>query len=96
VVLFALLLKLWGMVAVFHALGALALRWVRRPRALALNAATVGLLVLGIAKFVPVAGAWAWTVATLIGVGASLTSKFGRQEAWFQMAELEGALPRRL
>jgi hypothetical protein len=94
VVLFALLLKLWGMVAVFHALGTQVLRGVRRPRALALNAATVGLLVLGFAKFVPAAGAWIWTVATLIGVGASLTSKFGRQEAWFQMSEPEAALPR--
>lgn len=95
VVLFALLLKLWGMVAVFHALGGALLRSARRPRALALNAATAGLLALGVAKFVPVAGAWIWTVATLIGVGASLTSKFGRQEAWFQIAELDRAAPRR-
>jgi hypothetical protein len=95
VVLFALLLKLWGMVAVFHALGTAALRSVRRPRSLALNAATAGLLILGIAKFVPLAGAWIWTVATLIGVGATLTSKFGRQEAWFQIAELDRAAPRR-
>jgi hypothetical protein len=92
VVLFALLLKLWGMVAVFHALGERALRLARRPRALALNAATTGLLILGVMKFVPMAGAWIWTVATLIGVGASLTSKFGRQEAWFQIGELDGTL----
>jgi hypothetical protein len=94
VVLFALLLKLWGMVAVFHALGEWALRMAWRPRALALNAATIGLLVLGVVKFVPMAGAWVWTVATLIGVGASLTSKFGRQEAWFRIGELDGTLPR--
>ena len=95
VVLFALLLKLWGMVAVFHALGGALLRAARRPRALALNAATAGLLALGIAKFVPIAGAWIWTVATLIGVGASLGSKFGRQEAWFQIAELDRPAPGR-
>lgn len=94
VVLFALLLKLWGMVAVFHALGVAALGAVRRPRPLVLNAATAGLLLLGIAKFVPMAGSWIWTVATLIGVGASLTSKFGRQEAWFRMAELDAPAPR--
>ncbi|MFP3941636.1 MAG: hypothetical protein ACLF0P_15165 [Thermoanaerobaculia bacterium] len=94
-VLFALLLKLWGMVAVFHALGAAALGAVRRPRPLVLNAATAGLLLLGIAKFVPLAGSWIWTVATLIGVGASFTSKFGRQEAWFRMAELDAPAPRR-
>lgn len=95
VVLFALLLKLWGMVAVFHAVGTYTLRAARRPRALALNAATLGLLILGVAKFVPVAGAWVWTVATLIGVGASLTTKFGRQEAWFLMGDLEAPAPRR-
>jgi hypothetical protein len=89
VVLFALLLKLWGMVAVFHALGTRAVTALSRPRPLALNAATVGLLILGLVKFVPHLGAWVWTVATLIGVGASLASKFGREEAWFQMAELD-------
>lgn len=94
VVLFALLLKLWGMVAVFHALGMALLRAARRPRALALNAATAGLLVLGVAKFVPVMGAWIWTVATLLGVGATLTSKFGRQEAWFDLGELDRVAPR--
>jgi hypothetical protein len=94
VMLFALLLKLWGMVAVFHALGERALRLARRPRALALNAATTGLLILGVMKFAPMVGAWVWTVATLIGVGASLTSKFGRQEAWFRIGELDGTVPR--
>ncbi len=91
--LFALLLKLWGMVAVFHALGARALRSVGRPHALALNAATAGLLLLGAVKFVPAVGAWVWTLATLIGVGASLSSKFGRQEAWFQVTELDRPVP---
>lgn len=95
VVLFALLLKLWGMVAVFHALGERALRSARRPRALALNAATAGLLLLGVMKFVPMVGAWVWTVATLIGVGASLGSKFGRQEAWFRIGEIDGPAARR-
>ncbi len=87
--LFALLLKLWGIVAVFHALGARLLGATGRPHALALNAATTGLLVLGAVKLVPAVGAWVWTLATLIGVGASLSSKFGRQEAWFQVTELE-------
>jgi len=93
VVLFALLLKLWGMVAVFHALGAWTVAAFRKRRPLALNAATTGLLILGVAKFVPHLGGGIWTVATLIGVGASLASKFGRQEAWFQMAELERVEP---
>ncbi len=82
VVLVALVLKLWGMVAVFHALGA----WVagrRRRRVAALNAACLGLVVLGVVKLVPWLGVIAWTTATLVGVGATLTTKLGRREPWF-------------
>lgn len=96
VVFAGLLLKMWGMVAVFHALGEVALRLARRPRALALHTATLGLLALGVMKFVPMVGAWVWTVATLIGVGASLVSKLGRHEAWFRIADLEAVSPRRV
>lgn len=87
VVLLALLLKLWGMVAVFYALGDwLARRIFRRPRMRPLNAATIGLLVMGIVKFLPYVGIWVWTAATLIGIGAALSTKFGRQEPWFELA----------
>jgi hypothetical protein len=78
----ALLLKLWGMVAVFHALGDWASRRWLRGRLLPLSAATVGLLLLGAAKLLPWVGVWTWTVATLIGVGAALSSKLGRSEPW--------------
>jgi hypothetical protein len=85
VVLLALMLKLWGMVAVFHAVG----EWVGvhllRRRLLALNCALVGLLVLGSIKLIPWIGTWVWTVATFIAVGASLSSKFGRREPWFDL-----------
>lgn len=87
VVLLALVLKLWGMVAVFYALGDwLARRLFRRRRIRPLNAATLGLLVLGAVKFLPYIGIWAWTAATLIGIGAALSTKFGRQEPWFELA----------
>lgn len=87
VVLLGMILKLWGMVAVFYALGDwLARRLLRRPRLRPLNAATLGLLVLGILKFLPWVGVWVWTAATLIGIGAALTTKFGRQEPWFELA----------
>lgn len=86
-VLLGMILKLWGMVAVFYALGDwLARRLLRRPRLRPLNAATLGLLVLGILKFLPWVGVWAWTAATLIGIGAALSTKFGRQEPWFELA----------
>jgi hypothetical protein len=87
VVLLGMILKLWGMVAVFYALGDwLARRLLRRPRLRPLNAATLGLLVLGLLKFLPWVGVWVWTAATLIGMGAALSTKFGRQEPWFELA----------
>ena len=86
VILLALLLKLWGMIAVFYALGEWLARRVFRRRPRPLNAATLGLLVLGAVKFLPWVGVWAWTAASLIGIGASLASKFGRREAWFELA----------
>lgn len=85
----ALVLRFWGMVAVFHALGEgighyLQQRRQRRTRWLPLKAATFGLIALGLLKFLPWVGIWAWTVATFIGVGAALTTKLGRREAWFE------------
>jgi hypothetical protein len=86
VVLLSLVLKLWGMIAVFYALGEWLARRVLHRRLRPLNAATIGLLVLGAVKFLPLVGVWAWTAATLIGIGASLSSKFGRREPWFELA----------
>lgn len=86
VVLAALALKLWGMVAVFYALGDYLLTRVLRRRMRPASAATLGLLLLGLVKFVPYLGVWTWTVATLIGVGATLATKFGSRSPWFQGA----------
>lgn len=86
VVLLAMVLKLWGMVAVFYALGEWISRRLLRRRFRPLNAATLGLLVLGAVKFLPWFGVLAWTTATLIGMGAALSTKFGRREPWFELA----------
>ena len=86
VVLLAMVLKLWGMVAVFYALGDWISRHLLRRRFRPLNAATIGLLVLGAVKFLPWFGVLAWTTATLIGIGAALSTKFGRSEPWFELA----------
>jgi hypothetical protein len=85
VVLFALALKLWGTVAVFLAAGRALLTRLpgRRRRPTALDAAIAGLLLLGFVKLLPWLGAWVWTAVTLLGVGATLDSKFGRREPWF-------------
>ena len=85
VAMLALMLKLWGMVAVFHALGDWLGTHVLRRRYLALNCAVIGLLVLGLIKMIPWVGTWVWTVATFIAVGASLSTKFGRREPWFDL-----------
>src|SRR5262249_3698708 len=85
VVLLLIVLKLWGMVAVFYALGDwLALHLMRRSLR-PLNAATLGLLVMGGIKFLPIVGVWVWTTATLVGIGATLATKFGRREVWFDL-----------
>lgn len=86
VVVLLLVLKLWGMVAVFHAAG----HWLfdllgRRKPTTSLNVAVAGLAALGIFKLLPWVGPWVWTAATLIGVGATLDTKFGRREPWFAM-----------
>lgn len=86
VVLLALALKLWGMVAVFYALGSFLARRLLKRKLRPLNAATLGLLVLGTLKFLPYVGVWVWTAATLIGVGAALATKFGRREPWLEPA----------
>jgi hypothetical protein len=80
----ALVLKLWGTVAVCAFVGrALDRASARRDGSTGpLRATLVGLALLGALKFVPVVGVWAWTAATLIGVGASLRTKLGRREAW--------------
>ena len=83
VVLAALVLKLWGMVAIFCWIGAVVRRSPPVDQTTLLHNALVGLVVLGVVKLLPLAGIWVWTAATLVGIGASLTTKFGRREAWF-------------
>ena len=86
VALLLLVLKLWGMVAVFYALGDCVAARLLHRNLRPLNAATLGLLLMGAIKFLPYVGVWAWTAATLIGIGATLATKFGRREAWFDLA----------
>jgi hypothetical protein len=82
----ALVLRFWGMVAVFHALGEGVFRALKKRPPLPLAAACCGLAVLGVLKFFPWVGSWTWMIATFIGVGASLSTKLGRREAWFEAA----------
>ncbi|HKB78639.1 MAG TPA: hypothetical protein VKH35_02885 [Thermoanaerobaculia bacterium] len=88
--LFALLTKIYGLIAVFHAVGTLAAgirsreqlaarRWLRGDLAMVL----IGVLLLGAVRLIPIAGTVVWGIASIFGVGTALTTKFGRREPWF-------------
>ena len=87
---FAALTKIYGMVAVFHALGSLVAgsrsreqlerrKWLRGDLAMVL----IGVLILGAIRLIPGVGTIAWSVASVFGVGVALATKFGRREPWF-------------
>ena len=87
VVLAGVLAKLWGTVAIFVAVGRFLLERSGRLDELPLTMAMVGIILFGVVKLVPYLGVWVWTLVTLIAVGASLQSKFGRLEPWFGGSE---------
>lgn len=87
---FALLTKIYGMIAVFHAAGTLIAgarnrrqlerrKWLRGDLAMVV----VGVLLLGALRFIPVVGTILWSLASIFGVGVALATKFGRREPWF-------------
>jgi hypothetical protein len=87
---FALLTKIYGMIAVFHAVGTVLVgpkrheqlatrRWFRGDLAMIV----VGVLVLGALRMIPGVGTILWSIASIIGVGVALTTRFGKREPWF-------------
>lgn len=87
---FAILTKIYGMVAVFHAIGTLVAgarsrdqltsrKWLRGDVAMVV----IGLIVLGAIRFIPGIGTIVWGLASVFGVGTALATKFGRREPWF-------------
>jgi hypothetical protein len=87
---FAVLTKVYGMIAVFHAIGTLVAgarsrqqlakrKWLRGDLAMVV----IGVLLLGAIRLVPVAGTIVWGLASIFGVGVALATKFGRREPWF-------------
>jgi hypothetical protein len=88
--LFAMLTKVYGTIAVFHAVGTLIAgsktrdqlarrKWLRGDLAMVV----VGLLILGAIRLIPVLGPLVWGCASVFGVGVALATKFGRREPWF-------------
>ena len=87
---FAVLTKVYGMIAVFHAVGTLVAgsrnrdqlakrKWFRGDLAMVV----VGVLILGAIRLIPVVGTVVWGLASVFGVGVALATKFGRREPWF-------------
>ena len=87
---FAILTKIYGMVAVFHAVGTFVAgsrtrdqlvrrRWLRGDLAMVV----AGVLILGAIRMIPIVGTIVWGCASVFGVGVALATKFGRREPWF-------------
>ncbi len=87
---FAILTKVYGMIAMFHAIGTLIAgsrsrdqlakrKWFRGDLAMVV----VGVLILGGIRLIPVIGTLVWGLASVFGVGVALATKFGRREPWF-------------
>jgi hypothetical protein len=87
---FAVLTKVYGMIAVFHALGTIiagsrnrsqmqSRKWLRGDLAMVV----IGVLLLGAIRLIPVVGTIVWGLASIFGVGTALATKFGRREPWF-------------
>lgn len=87
---FGVLTKVYGMIAMFHAIGTIVAgsrsrqqlasrKWLRGDLAMVV----IGLLILGAIRFIPVVGTIAWGLASVFGVGVALATRFGRREPWF-------------
>jgi hypothetical protein len=87
---FAILTKIYGLVAVFHAIGTLVAgsrtreqlqrrHWLRGDLAMVV----IGVLVLGALRLIPIVGPIIWGFASVFGIGTALATKFGRREPWF-------------
>ena len=87
---FAILTKVYGMIAIFHAAGTLIAgsrtrqqlanrKWLRGDLAMVV----IGVLILGAIRLTPVIGPIVWGLGSIFGVGVALATKFGRREPWF-------------
>jgi hypothetical protein len=82
--------KVFGMMAVFHLVGSVLFAahsreelgkrgWIRGDLALTI----AGLIVLGLLRLIPVVGTAIWMTASVLGIGAALSTRFGRRDPWF-------------
>jgi hypothetical protein len=89
---FAILTKIYGTIAVFHAVGTLVAgsrtreqlarrQWLRGDLAMVV----IGVMILGAIHLIPIVGPIIWALASVFGIGTALATKFGRREPWFLM-----------
>ncbi len=88
----AVVAKVYGMIALFHAVGAILAaprthddarrRWLRGDLALTI----VGAVTLGALRLVPLVGNVVWITCSIAGVGVALSTGLGRREPWFLAA----------
>jgi hypothetical protein len=87
---FAILTKIYGTIAVFHAIGTLVAgarsreqlasrKWLRGDLAMVV----MGVIILGAIRLIPIVGPIIWGLASIFGIGTALATKFGRREPWF-------------
>lgn len=87
---FAMITKIYGLVAVFHTIG-WKLVGPRTPGQLAsrkmfrgdLAMIMLGLFILGAIRLIPFIGTVVWIFASIFGIGTALATKFGRRDPWF-------------
>ena len=87
---FGTLTKVYGMIAIFHAVGTLVAGSRTRSQLAGrkflrgdLAMVVIGVLLLGAIRMIPVVGTILWSLASIFGVGVALATKFGRREPWF-------------
>lgn len=86
----AVVAKVFGMMAVFHAVGSIFFAPRTHEEAASrsifrgdLALAIAGLLVLGAIRLIPVVGPLVWMAASVFGIGAALATRFGQRDPWF-------------
>ncbi|MGH9380837.1 MAG: polymer-forming cytoskeletal protein [Thermoanaerobaculia bacterium] len=87
--LLAVVLKTFGLVALFHRFGEWVARRLRGRRPQPVHAALIGVLLLGGVKLLPWVGIWIWTALSLVAVGATLRALLARREPELGPADLE-------
>jgi hypothetical protein len=77
---------IFGLVAVFQAVGNRVMNMVGRPDATQIAIVLSGGLVLGMLRFVPFVGSLIWLVAALVGLGSVFATRFGTGRPWVHRA----------